>query len=158
MDIKVLFGNNLRRYRKKAGLSQEILAETLQISTQHISNIETGRKFVSAGLLQELIGLLKVSPSLLFYDPEVQITDETYLETIDAIIRKELESSLVNIKHEIYKHIDSKEAPPQQVSEKVSKKTSEQVNEETGEQVNEETGKQVNEETSEQVNETTEEN
>jgi transcriptional regulator with XRE-family HTH domain len=109
LDIKVLFGNNLRRYRKKAGLSQEILAEKLDISTQHISNIETGRKFVSAGLLQEIIGILQVPPSLLFYDPEIRITDETYLEAIDAIIRKELESSLVKIKHEIYKHIDREE-------------------------------------------------
>ncbi len=65
---------------------------------------------MSAGLLQELIKILNISPSLLFYDPDVQITDETYLEAIDLIIRRELESSMINIKQEIYKHIETEES------------------------------------------------
>lgn len=46
-NIRKIFGENVKFYRKKQGLSQEQLAELLEISTNHLSVIETGTKFVT---------------------------------------------------------------------------------------------------------------
>lgn len=42
-DIKVLFGMWMKELRKKAGLSQEMLAEKAAISSKYISRIEMGQ-------------------------------------------------------------------------------------------------------------------
>lgn len=46
-NIRKIFGENVKFYRKKQGISQEQLAELLEISTNHLSVIETGTKFVT---------------------------------------------------------------------------------------------------------------
>lgn len=66
MDIKLIFGKNLQKYRKSSGLSQEGLAEKLNTSFQHISNIENGRNFISAELLEGISEVLNISPATLF--------------------------------------------------------------------------------------------
>ena len=40
--IQILFGENVRKYRKKNGLTQEQFSEQLGISQKHLSIIETG--------------------------------------------------------------------------------------------------------------------
>ena len=47
INIRKIFGENVKFYRKKRGLSQEQLAELLEISTNHLSVIETETKFVT---------------------------------------------------------------------------------------------------------------
>ena len=45
MEINYIkLGDRIRYYRTKAGLSQEKLAEIIDVSFQHMSNIETGKK------------------------------------------------------------------------------------------------------------------
>ncbi len=65
-SIPVLLGSNVRKYRKEARLTQEQLAEQLKISQKHLSIIETGTQFASAGLIEKLAETLKVSPAELF--------------------------------------------------------------------------------------------
>jgi len=45
--IKTIFGANIKHYRKKLRISQEQLAEKLDITQKHLSSIETGANFVS---------------------------------------------------------------------------------------------------------------
>ena len=45
--IQILFGENVRKYRKKNGLTQEQFSEQLGISQKHLSIIETGTQFAS---------------------------------------------------------------------------------------------------------------
>ena len=69
MNIRSLFGNNLHECRKSAKLSQEQLAEKLEISVKHLSTLETGKGFVSAELLEKICDALSITPSALFYTP-----------------------------------------------------------------------------------------
>jgi transcriptional regulator with XRE-family HTH domain len=98
MSIKTVFGTNLKYYRKKRSLSQEKLAEIVNITPKHLSTIETGTTFVSAELLEKLTKYLNVSASALFYTVEEKSTDDSMLNAIDQIIEKELLKSVESIK------------------------------------------------------------
>lgn len=89
MNIKKVFGHNLYTYRKKAKISQEELSEELDISQKHVSDLEMGKSFVSAELLERISQVLRVSPSSLFYSPEENSLDESRLSQIDRIIEEE---------------------------------------------------------------------
>jgi transcriptional regulator with XRE-family HTH domain len=56
MDIKVIFGENLKFYRKTKHLSQEQLSEKVDISVKHLSSIERGSNFISSDLLYMTFG------------------------------------------------------------------------------------------------------
>jgi transcriptional regulator with XRE-family HTH domain len=47
MDIRKVFGQNLRRYRLEAGLSQEAVAERMGVDRAHISSMERGQQNVT---------------------------------------------------------------------------------------------------------------
>ncbi|WP_191014560.1 helix-turn-helix domain-containing protein [Treponema zioleckii] len=64
--ISKLFGGNVKKYRKMAGLTQEQLSEKLGISQKHLSIIETGTQFASATLIGKISKTLRVAPGDLF--------------------------------------------------------------------------------------------
>ncbi|MBQ9539670.1 MAG: helix-turn-helix transcriptional regulator [Treponema sp.] len=64
--IPALFGKNVQKYRKEAGLTQEQLSERLKISQKHLSIVETGIQFASASLIGRISKELGVSPAMLF--------------------------------------------------------------------------------------------
>lgn len=72
MDIKKIFGANLRKYRKERSLSQEQLAERAGVSVKHIGALESGSSFVSAELLQDFCAVLGV-PAHFFFMEESSI-------------------------------------------------------------------------------------
>lgn len=96
-DIRKIFGENVKRYRKKLGLSQEQLAERLGISANHLSVIETGTKFVTYKLLEKIIAELRVMPAALFFTPGSESFDESGLNKISTIIQTELDNALAKI-------------------------------------------------------------
>lgn len=59
-------GLNIAYYRKKAGLSQEKLAELVNISRTHMSRIETADCAVSLDVIFDICDSLKLSPNRLF--------------------------------------------------------------------------------------------
>mgnify|MGYP003564844742 FL=1 len=101
MGVKSIFGNNLHSYRKLKGFSQEQLAEKLNISTKHLSTLETGKVFASAELIEKLSQVLNVSISSLFYTPEEKSYDESDFCKISQILEDEFDKSLVTIKEKI---------------------------------------------------------
>ena len=64
--VSKLLGTNVQKYRKKNNLTQTELAEKIGISQKHLSDIETGTKFPSAGIIEKLANELNVSVALLF--------------------------------------------------------------------------------------------
>lgn len=56
-------GMRLKRARLDAGLTQEKLAEKVDISVAHLSRIENGKEAPSLSLLIELMNFLEVSPN-----------------------------------------------------------------------------------------------
>jgi transcriptional regulator with XRE-family HTH domain len=101
MGIKVIFGANLKYYRKLRQLSQEQLSEKLDITPKHLSTLETGAGFASADLLEKITKILRVSASALFYTPEEKSSDDSFLTAVDQIIEKELAKTVETIKLEI---------------------------------------------------------
>ena len=61
-DLRTLFGENLRRYRNYKGFSQAKLAEILDISPNFISELETGKRWLSSETLLNLSKSLGVEP------------------------------------------------------------------------------------------------
>lgn len=61
-------GQRIRKYRKAKGLSQEELAEKVNISVTHISHIETGNTKLSLSVLVDLANALGVSADDLLTD------------------------------------------------------------------------------------------
>lgn len=101
MGIKKVFGENVRHYRKLKNLTQEKLAEMIDVSPKHLGVIERGEAFVSAELLEKLSSFLENLVSSLFYcETEAKGTDE-FLKRVDEVIERELESVALKIKSEI---------------------------------------------------------
>ena len=71
MNIKQLnkyryLGLNIAYYRKERGLSQEALAELVNISRTHMSRIETADCAVSLDVVFDICDTLNVPPSKIF--------------------------------------------------------------------------------------------
>jgi transcriptional regulator with XRE-family HTH domain len=59
-DLRVILGANLKRYRCFRGLSQAKLAEMVDMSSNFISDIETGKRWLSSETLVNLAEALHV--------------------------------------------------------------------------------------------------
>ena len=70
MDILALFGENLKQLRDKAELTQEQLAEAIDVIPQHLSDIERGKYGVNFRRLPKLAKALGVPIPELFAFPE----------------------------------------------------------------------------------------
>lgn len=87
MDNKKLLGKRIKELRKNKGLTQEKLAELIDIETSSLSGIESGRHFPSLPTLERIATQLNVEIKMLF--------DYNHLKPIDEI------------KQEIIKNIDN---------------------------------------------------
>lgn len=61
-------GKRIKIARLKTDLTQEIMAEKIEVTPQHVSNIETGNSSVSLTTLIAIANLLKVSVDELICD------------------------------------------------------------------------------------------
>lgn len=77
MDNKKKLGLKIKELRKRKGLTQEELAELIQMEQNSISVIESGRNFPTLGTLEKIAKVLDVNLSDFF--------DYDYIEDIDVI-------------------------------------------------------------------------
>lgn len=68
MDVRVLFGTNLRRLRQAAGLSQEALGVAMGVDRAHVSSMERGLQNVTLSTLWQAAQALKVRPAELLHE------------------------------------------------------------------------------------------
>lgn len=68
MDVRRLVGQNLRRLRKAAGLSQEELAHRAGIDRTYVSGVERGIRNPTVLILQDLANVLGAKPADLLHD------------------------------------------------------------------------------------------
>ena len=65
-DLRELLAQNIKKYRKIRGFSQEALAEKAHTSTTHIGMIEIGKKFPSPRMLEQVAEALGIDTPELF--------------------------------------------------------------------------------------------
>ncbi len=85
MNIKKQLGNRIREIRINCSLTQEALAEKVNLSAKSLSQIELGNNFVSAETLENLCKALNINPKALF---EFENQDTGKLDSIDEIIKR----------------------------------------------------------------------
>ncbi len=87
MNIKKELGEKIRRVRKLRGLTQEQLAEIVDISPRNLSNIEVGVSFVKAETLEKIVDSLNITTEELFANDHIK-TNHELLCAIDGFINK----------------------------------------------------------------------
>ena len=87
MNLKYCFARNLKKIRKQRGLTQEDLAEMVNVAPRHISFIETARSFPSCDLIERLSAALNAS-YVSFFEDEGNISRIELLENISRITEK----------------------------------------------------------------------
>lgn len=101
-DIDKNFGQIIKKFRIKAGLTQEQLSEKLGISLKYISRIENGYSGIKTQTLIKCINILGIEPNLLYskFITNESIKDNIILsENIDTLSEdyKYLATSIVKL-------------------------------------------------------------
>jgi transcriptional regulator with XRE-family HTH domain len=86
--LREIFAENLKKHRRKCGLSQEKLAEKADVSTHYIAVIEIARNFPAADVIERLAGALDIEVYELFTVPH---TPNMELEALRQEIRGDTE-------------------------------------------------------------------
>ena len=80
-----ILGKNIKKYRKLRGLTQEKMAELIEIEVRTLSLIETGNNFVTSKTLGKLSEVLQVSPANLFEDSYIDNPEQMYKGSLNAL-------------------------------------------------------------------------
>ena len=102
MNVKCIFGKNLKNYRKIKKLSQEQLSENVDITVKHLSEIERGIVFASAGLMEKLAKNLDIPIFAFFLTNNSIYYDNIMLERIEKEIINNIEHTMENIKKGVF--------------------------------------------------------
>lgn len=68
MEIQVLVGKNVKRYREQKGISQEELAFQSELHRTYVSGVERGIRNPTVAIVGRLAEALGVKPSKLLED------------------------------------------------------------------------------------------
>lgn len=93
--MKKLLGKRIKELRQKKHLTQEQLAEILNMGERNLSKIECGINFVSADTLEKLSVALKVSPKDLFDFEHLKDSNLKKTELVFAIENENLDIDLL---------------------------------------------------------------
>ncbi len=85
MNIKKELGEQIKRIRKKRNLTQEQLAEMIDITPRNLSGIEVGANFVKAETLEKLLAALNVTTEELFATNHLKESSELADEIINHV-------------------------------------------------------------------------
>lgn len=78
-------GQNIRKFRKAQGVSQEELAEKIGISVTHMSHIETGNTKLSLPVFVDIASALDVQTDDLLNDRDMLKTNKANKELSDML-------------------------------------------------------------------------
>jgi transcriptional regulator with XRE-family HTH domain len=86
MDLNQLFVRNLKKWRKKRGYSQKLLAERCNAAHSYIRQIESGSGHPSFALIGKLAYALDIDAYRLFYDETAEQREKpSQTSTIESI-------------------------------------------------------------------------
>ena len=85
MNIKKLLGKRIQEIRKSKNLTQEKVAEIIDIETASLSNIENGKYYPTAENLDKIIRVLEITPQQLFSFEHLQNPEDLKQELYKMI-------------------------------------------------------------------------
>lgn len=88
MGVKQEFGKKIKRMRLNRGLTQEELAEAVDLSQRAMSGIETGENFASAETIDKLVSALDTTLEELFSTNHLKVQED---------LRQEIDEKLNSI-------------------------------------------------------------
>ncbi len=94
------FGARIKEIRRSKNMTQEVLSEIIGIDIPNLSNIERGKKFVSAVTLSKIAKALNVSERELFDFEHINTKEKLTKKVIDLIE----ELSLAELEY-VYKNL-----------------------------------------------------
>jgi transcriptional regulator with XRE-family HTH domain len=109
-DVRKLLGQNVKRFRTERGFSQATLAEKIDTSCNHISDIETGKYWVSSAYLAKLADTLEVEV-FEFFKPEEDVSKDVlatinkHLDIISESLKNSVEKSITDSVRKIRKNL-----------------------------------------------------
>lgn len=80
-----LIGSNIKREREKAGLTQEVLSEKINLDTKTLSKIERGKVGISIMTLNLLCEVLCVSSSVILSNPSTDTDVRGLAEQLEQL-------------------------------------------------------------------------
>jgi len=94
-DLRKVLSINLKLHRKRLGLSQANLAELVGASDNHIALMETGRRFPSINMLEQLAAAMEIDVLELFSVKTIKLAEmneikNAILQNIDSILTAKL--------------------------------------------------------------------
>lgn len=102
-NIKLLLGKRIKELRNKKGLTQEKLAEMVDIGERNLSKIECGTNFIKADTLSKLLTALDVEARELFNFEHHKNKEVLKQELISSINNDTLDVQLL---YKVYKSIN----------------------------------------------------
>ena len=100
-DLRTIFGGNIKKYRTIKGFSQAGLAEIIDISPNFVSEIETGKRWLSSDTLVNLADALDVEVYELLKPPQIPTDD------ISAFIMTYTEKAATTASEAVIRSLDS---------------------------------------------------
>ena len=108
LNIPDLFGKNVQKYRKMAGLTQSELSKRLEITQKHLSIIETGTQFASANLIARISKELNVPPAALFGDDLTQTYFDKLFAKLATYMENKFTAMRTSLSTELSRQLDEK--------------------------------------------------
>lgn len=87
MNIKKLLGKRIQDLRKRRKMTQEQVAEIMNIETTSLSNIENGKYYPTAENLEKILQILETTPQNLFQIEHYQEPENLIFE-INQLLQK----------------------------------------------------------------------
>jgi len=92
-NLKKILAQNLKKHRKRLGITQPELAESAGLSTNYLGMIEVARNFPTADVLERLAAALGIKSNELF---SVSDSPEIAMEQLQMAILDKLDQKLLN--------------------------------------------------------------
>ena len=103
-DLRDILAGNLRKNRRRLGITQPKLAEMADLSTHYIAMIELSRKFPTPEVLSRLARALGIAPHELFAVPAspetaIERLHKEILNDIKRVVGEAVEKAIAEQQH-----------------------------------------------------------
>lgn len=104
-EINKKLGSRIKYLRQQRGMSQEKLAEAIDIATTSLSYVETGRGFMTLVTLEKLANVLNVDLYEIFQFSTVNTNEEMYDYIVSKLNIIKNDDEKIKIVYNILKNI-----------------------------------------------------